>query len=89
MGINNWIAKKSWRKSIDCSRVRDLSSDFLEGGLPHLSRKKIQAHLRVCLSCTAFIKSLASTIAMLSKLPKSQPPVSLKRKIRECVENGK
>ena len=89
MGISNRMAKIFRRKEIDCRRVRDLSSDFLEGGLPPSSRTKIHAHLRVCLSCTAFIKSLASTITMLGKLPRSKPPPSLKRKIRERVENSR
>ena len=87
MGISNRMTKIFRRKEIDCPEVRDLSSDFLEDGLPPSSRTKIQAHLRVCPSCTAFIKSLASTITMLGKLPKSKPPPSLKRDIRERVEN--
>ncbi len=89
MGISNLIAKITGRKEIDCPEVRDLSSDFLEGGLPPSSRTKIQAHLRVCPSCTAFIRSLASTINLLGKLPKSKPPSSLKRNIRERVESRK
>ena len=89
MGTMNRMAKMFWRKEIDCPQVRKLSSDFLEGGLPPSTQTKIQHHFRVCPSCTAFIKSLASTIAMLGKLPKSQPPASLKRNIRERVENRK
>lgn len=89
MGISNRMTKIFRRKDIDCPQVRDLSSNFLEGALPPSSQTKIRAHLRVCPSCIAFIKSLASTIAMLGKLPKSQPPPSLKRKIRERVQSRK
>ena len=85
MGTRNWIANIFGGKEIDCPEVRDLSSDYLEDGLPPSSRSKIQAHLRVCPSCTAFIKSLLSTITMLGRLPKAQPPSSLKRNIREDV----
>ena len=89
MGISKRMAKMFWRKDRDCPEVRDLSSDFLEDRLPPSSRTKIQAHLRVCPACTAFIKSLASTINLLGKLPKSKAPPSLKRKIRERVGNRK
>ena len=89
MGFSKRMAKMFWRKDKDCPEVRDLSSDFLEGSLPPSSRTKIQAHLRGCPSCTAFIKSLASTISLLGKLPKSKPPPSLKRNIRERVGNRK
>ena len=87
MSISNRMAKIFRRKEIDCQQVRALSSDYLEGGPAPPSRTKIHAHLRVCRSCTAFIKSLASTITMLGKLPKPKPPPSLKRKIHERVEN--
>ena len=94
MGIKNWIAKIRGRNEIDCPEVRELASDYLEDGPAHSSRSKIESHLSVCPSCTAFIKSLASTIALLGKLPKSKPPASLKRKIRkrnirDRVENRK
>ena len=87
MGFSKRMTKMFWRKDRDCPEVRDLSSEFLEGGLPPSSRTKIQAHLRVCPACTAFIKSLASTITLLGKLPKSKAPPSLKRNIRERVGN--
>lgn len=94
MGIKNWIAKIRGRNEIGCPEVRELASDYLEDGLAHSSRSKIESHLSVCPSCTAFIKSLASTIALLGKLPKSKPPASLKRNIRkrnirDRVENSK
>ena len=87
MGFSRRMTKMFWRKDRDCPEVRELSSEFLEGGLPPSSQTKIQAHLRVCPACTAFIKSLASTISLLGKLPKSKPPSSLKRNIRERVGN--
>jgi len=89
MDIINWIAKINGRKEIDCPQVRNRSSDFLAAGLPPPSRTEIQAHLRVCPSCAAYIKSLASTIHLLGKLPNSKPPPSLKRNIRERVESRK
>ena len=89
MDISKRMHRIFWRKDIDCPEVRDLSSDFLDDGVPLSSQRKIQAHLRVCPSCTAFIKSLASTITLLGKVPKSKPPSSLKRNIRERVANRK
>ena len=89
MGIKNWIAKIRGRNEIDCPEVRDMSSDYLEDGLAPSSRSRIESHLSVCPSCTAFIRSLASTIALLAKLPKSKPPSLLKRNIRDRVENRK
>ena len=89
MGIKNWIAKIRGRNEIDCPEVRELSSDYLEDDLAPSSRTKIASHLSICPSCTAFIRSLASTIALLGKLPRSKPPPSLKQNIRDRVENRK
>ena len=89
MGIRSSMRKIFRRGEIDCPEVRGLSSDFLEDDLSPSSRTMINAHLRICPSCAAFIKSLASTITLLGRLPKSQPAPSLKRMIRDLVENRK
>ena len=89
MSVGKWIAKISGRGEIDCPEVRNLSFDYLEDDLPPETQTKVQAHLGVCPSCTASIKSLASTISLLGRLPRSQPPPSLKRNIREQFDKKK
>ena len=89
MGIKRWMRKIFRRGEIDCPQVRGMSSDFLEDDLRPSSRTMINAHLRICPSCAAFIKSLALTITLLGRLPKSKPPPTLKRTIRDLIENRK
>ena len=58
------------RGDADCNEVRKLSSDYLDEDLAPTKRSVIQAHLSNCGPCRAFVDTLASTIGLLSRIPK-------------------
>ena len=55
---------------VDCNEVLRLSSDYLEAELPLAKQSAIQFHLSKCGPCKAFVETLASTIGLLSRLPR-------------------
>ena len=76
------------RGEIDCKKVRELSSDYLEEGLPSVKRSAIQNHLSKCGPCQAFVDTLASTISILASLSRVSAPASLKRSIFNRTRRG-
>ncbi len=55
---------------LDCDEVHRLSSDYLEEDLPAAKQSAIRFHLNKCGPCKAFVETLASTIGLLSRLPR-------------------
>jgi predicted anti-sigma-YlaC factor YlaD len=77
------IKKMFSRDEADCAATRKLASGYLEDDLSPQKRSSIQAHLKKCGPCRAFVNTLATTIGVLSRLPKAGPPASLKHSIIE------
>ena len=66
---------------VDCDEVHRLSSDYLEEDLPAAKRSAIQFHLSKCGPCKAFVETLASTIGLLSRLPRITAPPGFKQSL--------
>lgn len=78
------MVKKLFRRDeADCTATRKLASDYLGNDLSAQKRSSVQAHLEKCGPCRAFVETLATTIGVLSRLPKAAPPASLKHSIIE------
>ena len=71
------------RGEVDCHDVREAGSDYLDDDLSPQKRSVVQAHLDKCGPCRAFIESLSSTIGLLTRMPKVNPPPSFKQSIVE------
>lgn len=66
---------------VDCKEVRRLSSEYLEQELPAAKQSAIQFHLSKCGPCKAFVATLASTIGLLSRLPRISAPPGFKQSL--------
>ena len=76
-----------FRKSeMDCTEVRDRSSEYLEGDLTPSRLQKFRTHIANCGPCQTFVDGLASVVGMLTKLPPAETPPKLKQSIMEQVE---
>ncbi len=73
---------------MDCSRVRELLSDYLEDALADRDRAAVAAHLDGCASCAAEAAGLSETIALLSALPRETAPPELLGRVMEGIERG-
>lgn len=59
---------------IQCRRVTQILSDFIEGELSDTERQSVEAHLDQCANCRQARDELLLTIALLKRLPKHVPP---------------
>ncbi len=62
---------------MDCERVQDRLSEFLEGSLPESEQVGVTAHLAECLPCKAMKEGLEETLLLLRSLPPRQAPPDL------------
>ena len=83
------IAKIIRRGEVDCGEVRRLSSDYIEQQLPPKKFAEVQAHLSGCGPCRAFVDTLASTIELITRLPRVTTPSNLKQSILERIRRDR
>ena len=86
--MNSWLTKIFRRGEVDCDDVRRLSSDYLEDDLPEVKQSAIRTHLANCGPCRAFVETLASTIGILSRLPRVSAPSSFKESVMNRIKRG-
>ena len=84
--MNSWLTKIFKRGEVECDDVRRLSSDYLEDDLPEVKQSAIRTHLSNCGPCHAFVETLASTIGILSRLPKVSAPSSFKESVMNRIK---
>ena len=79
------------KRDMNCQDVRKLSSEYLDEDLPPSRLERFRAHLSGCAPCQAFVDGLASMVRMLTTLPKTESPPTLRQSIIERIaeEEGK
>ena len=57
------------REEMTCRELVELVTEYLEGTLLGLDRKRLEAHLRECPHCEEYIAQMQRTVAVLGQLP--------------------
>jgi anti-sigma factor RsiW len=70
---------------MDCERVQDLLSEFLDGSIPESGRADINAHIQECLPCRAAKEGLEETLLLLRGLPTAEAPPELLEGVRRGI----
>jgi anti-sigma factor RsiW len=52
------------RKDIVCQEAVELVTDYLEGTLTRRERRRLEAHLRACPNCAAYLEQIKMTIEL-------------------------
>jgi anti-sigma factor RsiW len=52
-----------------CQEFVELVTDYLEGALPRRDRRRVEAHLRDCHGCNAYLEQVRVTVRSLGALP--------------------
>ena len=73
------------KRELDCPEVRKLSSEYLEEDLSPSRMQQFRAHISDCQPCRSFVDSLSSLARMLTRLPGSTAPETLKQSIMDQV----
>ena len=69
----------------ECEEIRGLSSDYIDDDLDEVVRGRVKSHLDWCPMCTAFVKTLRTTVGLLRATPKTKAPSNLRQQIRENI----
>ncbi len=83
------LSKIFRQNEVDCKETRRSSSDYLDETLPPRKLAAIQNHLGNCGPCRAFVDTLASTIGILSRLPRVIPPSSFKESLMDKLRRDR
>lgn len=54
----------SLRRSLECQEAVELVTDYLEGSLSRRERRRLEAHLRACPNCSAYLEQIQAVIAL-------------------------
>jgi anti-sigma factor RsiW len=52
------------RKDVVCQQAVEMITDYLEGALSRRDRRRLEAHLRACPTCSAYLEQIQLTITM-------------------------
>ena len=52
------------RKDIVCQQAVEMITDYLEGALSRRDRRRLDAHLRACPNCSAYLEQIQLTIKL-------------------------
>lgn len=78
-----WNILPFGNKDLSCGKLREMSSDFLEGSLGTKELWRFNYHVERCGGCSAFVSSLRATIQTLNSLPSQNAPEDLKQRLSE------
>jgi len=70
-------------RDLSCVKLRQMSSDFLEGTLGPKDLLKFNYHAERCSGCSAFVSSMRATIQTLNSLPSQNAPEELKQRLMD------
>jgi len=55
--------------ALACQQMVELVTDYLEGNLGWLTRRRFEKHLRACDGCTRYVEQMRETLALLGTVP--------------------
>ena len=73
---------------MSCVKLRQLSSEYLEGSMDAGTLWRFRFHLERCGGCDAFVSTLRATIHTLNTLPPAPTPGDLKQRIAAHFPGG-
>jgi anti-sigma factor RsiW len=63
--------------------VRGQLSDYLDDTIGAADRRRVDGHLSICQSCSAYLNTLRATVGALSQLPAPKAPSGARARIVE------
>ena len=58
----------SLRRDLVCREAVELVADYLDGALSRRDRKRLEAHLRQCGNCAAYLEQMRATIRLTGSI---------------------
>jgi len=70
---------------MNCPKIRDLATDFLDGALGAISRARYEFHIRWCRDCRVHVVKMRQLIDATGRLPADE---DLPDHLREIARRG-
>jgi hypothetical protein len=71
---------------MECSRVNQLFSEYIDGALDEKTRRTLEEHLTACEGCAEDLRALQSSIAAFGSLDQVKAPVDFIEKLHARIE---
>jgi hypothetical protein len=86
VNLSRIASKNIWEMSrMECSRIRDKLSDYIDRELSDQEINLIEAHLRSCEECTRALADLRTAVVVTQGLGEVEPPSWLAQKVMNRV----
>jgi anti-sigma factor RsiW len=69
---------------MSCRELVELVTDYLEGGLSHDERSRLEEHLRECRYCVEYVEQMRQTIEALGGLGEESLAPGTRRELLEA-----
>jgi anti-sigma factor RsiW len=67
-----------WRRDLACQQAIELLTEYLEGTLSRRQRRRLEAHLKACPNCSAYLEQIRITIRLTGTIePEDLSPRAL------------
>jgi anti-sigma factor RsiW len=77
------LAGRRHRDELRCRQAVELLTEYLEGALPTRERARLEAHLRTCDGCRAFLEQIRATISALGRARPTPPDPTVRAELIE------
>ncbi len=72
---------------MNCQKLAELISDYVEGRLGLIDRLRFQFHLGLCRDCRAYLKQMRGLVRALGALPAEPPPAQVQEELLARFRN--
>jgi anti-sigma factor RsiW len=73
--------------TISCRELVELVTDYLEGRLSSADRKRVEAHLRACDGCSAYLEQARATIRLTGRLREEDLDPLIRERLLEAFRD--
>ncbi len=70
-----------------CRHTTELASNYLEGGLPRMTRFRLRLHLFICGNCRRYLAQVKELCRLLSGIGDAPPPAAQESLLLEEFRN--
>ena len=74
---------------LPCQELVELVTEYLEGRLPPVERRRFDAHLALCRGCRTYLEQMRQTIRALGKLPEESIDAQARERLLGVFRNWK
>ena len=68
-------------RELACQQAVELVTDYIEGSMSRVDRRRFESHLSSCPHCTAYLGHMRSTIQLTGRLRSEELPTEVREEL--------